>query len=226
MSSSSSQSYGSSFNWNWPCPESVNCNHDLEAELVISRTTANPGRRYYRCPICKEDDCRFFRWVDVGLSPSQDTYFQKIKLERDNFEEQLRCNKIMEGVLEEKLRLKTDEFEEVKLKLSLKSEECVRLKLQIDKATKVSRNLKIMGQWPVTNYDELQYEHLLGDHWCKFSCYDPLFRTDDISGIPFSCHNLREHVNSRMLTTYWPNGPDTWYKSSPFHVDLQEEALV
>ena len=58
--------------------------------------------------------------------------FKKIKLERDNFEEQLRCNKIMEGVLGEKLRLKTDEFEELKLKLSLKSEECVSLKLQIE----------------------------------------------------------------------------------------------
>ena len=91
----------------------------------------------------QEDDCRFFRWVDVDLSPSQDTYFQKIKLERDNFEEQLRCNKVMQGVLEEKLRLKTDEFEELKLKLSLKSEECTRLKLQIDKTTKDSRNMKI-----------------------------------------------------------------------------------
>ena len=81
MSSSSSQSYGSSFNWNWPRPEIVNCNHDLKAELVTSRTAANPGRRYYRCPIWKEDDCRFFRWSDAGLSPSQDTYFQRIKVE-------------------------------------------------------------------------------------------------------------------------------------------------
>ena len=50
-SSSSSQSFGSSFNWNWLRPEIVNCNHDLEVKLVISRKTTNPGRRYYRCPI-------------------------------------------------------------------------------------------------------------------------------------------------------------------------------
>ena len=53
MSSSSSKSYGSSFNWNWPRPDIENYNHDLEAELVIFRTAANPGRRYYRCPIWK-----------------------------------------------------------------------------------------------------------------------------------------------------------------------------
>ena len=84
----------------------MNCNHDLEAELVTSRTATNPGLRYYRCPIWKEDDCRFFRWFDAGLSPSQDTYFQRIKVERDKFEEQLRCKNIVEGFLEDKLRIK------------------------------------------------------------------------------------------------------------------------
>ncbi|XP_047942664.1 uncharacterized protein LOC125189427 [Salvia hispanica] len=139
MSSSSSQSYGSSFNWNWPRPEIVNCNHDLEAELVISRTAANPGRRYYRCRIWKEDDCKFFRWVDAGLSPSQDSYFQRVKLERDQFESQLRAKSLIEGVLEEKLHKKSEECEALKLQLAMKTDECGALTLKIANTMKTSR---------------------------------------------------------------------------------------
>ncbi|XP_042009230.1 uncharacterized protein LOC121757820 [Salvia splendens] len=144
MSSSSSQSFGSSFNWDWPRPQIVYCKHDLEAELMISMTAANPGHRYYRCPIWKEYDCRFFRWFDAGLSPSQDTYFQRIKLERDKFEEQLRCKNTEVCVLEDKLRMKSDECEELKLKLSMKSEECVRLNVEVVKTTKMPRNMNIV----------------------------------------------------------------------------------
>ena len=169
MSSSSSQSYGSSFNWNWPRPEIVNCNHDLEAELVISRTAANPGRRYYRCRIWKvnilyciqyfkgillaeslitkfsvvqEDDCKFFRWVDAGLSPSQDSYFQRVKLERDQFESQLRAKSLIEGVLEEKLHKKSEECEALKLQLAMKTDECGALTLKIANTMKTSRRFK------------------------------------------------------------------------------------
>ena len=91
----------------------------------------------------QEDDCKFFRWVDAGLSPSQDSYFQRVKLERDQFESELRAKSLLEGVLQEKLRMKTDDFEALKLQLAMKTEECEALTLQITKTTTTSRKLKI-----------------------------------------------------------------------------------
>ena len=50
----------------------------------------------------------------------------------------------MEGVPEDKLRMKSEECDELRLKLSMKTEECVGLKLEIVKTTKMSRNMKIV----------------------------------------------------------------------------------
>ena len=81
----------------------------------------------------------FFEWVDASLSPSQDSYFQRVKLERDQFESQLRAKSLIEGILEEKLHTKTEECEALKLQLATKTDEGEALTLKIAKTTKTSR---------------------------------------------------------------------------------------
>ena len=88
----------------------------------------------------QEDDCKFFRWA--RLSPSQDSYFQIVKLERDQFESQLRAKSLIEGVLEEKLHTKTEECEALKLQLATKTDQCEALTLKIANTTKTSRKYK------------------------------------------------------------------------------------
>ncbi|XP_047966024.1 uncharacterized protein LOC125210524 [Salvia hispanica] len=99
----------------WPRPEVVACNHGIEAEVVTSRMDANPGRRFYRCHIWKEDDCKFFRWIDSSLSPYQDNYMQKLKMERDNMQKALQARVAMQDTLQEQVRLKEVELESLKI---------------------------------------------------------------------------------------------------------------
>ncbi|XP_042051540.1 uncharacterized protein At4g04775-like [Salvia splendens] len=95
----------------WPRFEAVVCDHGLEADVVTSNTDANPGRRFYRCQVWKEDDCKFFRWIDPSLSPNQDYFFKRLKLDRDNVQRALRDRVAMQDALDESVRSKTTEVE-------------------------------------------------------------------------------------------------------------------
>ncbi|XP_047969541.1 uncharacterized protein LOC125213186 [Salvia hispanica] len=86
----------------WPRPEVVVCNNGIEAQVVTSKTDANPGRRFYRCYIWKEDDCKFFRWIDPSLSPNQ---------EKDIMQKALQARVAMHDMLTEKVRSKEVELE-------------------------------------------------------------------------------------------------------------------
>ena len=87
------------------------CDHGLEADVVTSNTDANPGRRFYRCQVWKEDDCKFFRWIDPSLSPNQEYFFKKLKMDRDNVQRALRDKVAMQDALDESVRPKTAEVE-------------------------------------------------------------------------------------------------------------------
>ncbi|XP_042047223.1 uncharacterized protein At4g04775-like [Salvia splendens] len=95
----------------WPRFEAVVCDHGLEADVVTSNTDANPGRRFYRCQVWKEDDCKFFRWIDPSLSPNQEYFFKKLKLDRDNVQRALRDRVAKQDALDESVRSKTVEVE-------------------------------------------------------------------------------------------------------------------
>ncbi|XP_041995619.1 uncharacterized protein At4g04775-like [Salvia splendens] len=95
----------------WPRFEAVVCDHGLEADVVTSNTDANPGRRFYRCQVWKEDDCKFFRWIDPSLSPNLEYFFKKLKIDRDNVQKALRDRVAKQDALDESLRSKTAEVE-------------------------------------------------------------------------------------------------------------------
>ena len=90
-------------------------NHGIEAEVVTSRTNANPGQRFYRCHIWKEDDCKFFRWIDPSLSPNQENYMQKMKMEQVNMQKALQARVAMLNTLHEKVRSKEVELESLQI---------------------------------------------------------------------------------------------------------------
>ncbi|XP_047961769.1 uncharacterized protein LOC125206568 [Salvia hispanica] len=99
----------------WPRPEVVVCNHEIEAQVVTSKTDANLGRRFYRCYIWKEGDCKFFRWIDPSLSPNQENYMQKLKVEKDNMQKELQARVAMHDMLTEKVRSKEVELESLQI---------------------------------------------------------------------------------------------------------------
>ncbi|KAI4369819.1 hypothetical protein MLD38_018222 [Melastoma candidum] len=47
------------------------CKHGMRAVLYISWSRSNPGRRFFRCPVWKDDDCGFFSWYDDVIPPRQ-----------------------------------------------------------------------------------------------------------------------------------------------------------
>ena len=65
-----------------------------------------------------------------------------MKLEQDQFESHLRAKSLIEGVLEEKLRTKTEECEALKFQLSMKTDECEVLSFKIAKTISLSRKFK------------------------------------------------------------------------------------
>ncbi|GER35985.1 GRF zinc finger containing protein [Striga asiatica] len=69
----------------------VRCYYPDEADLLISQTDANPGRRYFRCPRRKFKDCKFFLWCDPEIPPSQKAAFLKFKNERKGLGDELKC---------------------------------------------------------------------------------------------------------------------------------------
>ncbi|KAK9682035.1 hypothetical protein RND81_10G045800 [Saponaria officinalis] len=46
-----------------------NCKHNLTpVEQTVKKNEANKGRRFFRCPQWKNDDCGFFKWADGVIS--------------------------------------------------------------------------------------------------------------------------------------------------------------
>ncbi|CAN0883997.1 hypothetical protein LINGRAHAP2_LOCUS14710 [Linum grandiflorum] len=45
----------------------IQCKHKHVAVVKVSATRKNPGRRFFRCPFWKDDDCGFFKWSDDGV---------------------------------------------------------------------------------------------------------------------------------------------------------------
>ncbi|CAA0828420.1 Unknown protein [Striga hermonthica] len=103
------------------------CRHGVEAELLTSQTDQNPARRFYRCSLPKDQDCRFFVWLDAELPPYQKGCYLKLKSQNKSLEEQLRCKQVMEKLLAERLEMKVKEMDLLKIEideLEKKVKEC------------------------------------------------------------------------------------------------------
>ncbi|XP_070015201.1 uncharacterized protein [Nicotiana sylvestris] len=42
----------------------IKCHYGLIASHLTTKTIANPGRKFYKCPKPKDYSCRFFLWED------------------------------------------------------------------------------------------------------------------------------------------------------------------
>ncbi|KAG6391730.1 hypothetical protein SASPL_149488 [Salvia splendens] len=103
-----SMSSRSSSRITWLRFEAVVCDHGLEADVVTSNTDAIPRRHFYICQVRKEDDCKFFRWIDPSLSPNQEYFLKKLKMD---VQRALRDRVAMQDALDESVRSKTAEVE-------------------------------------------------------------------------------------------------------------------
>lgn len=84
------------------------CNHDLEEEIMTSKTEVNPGRRFYRCQVWKHGDSKYFCWLDLS---NQEYYFQKLKMEKEGIEEELKKSVALQDELQDKIRSKPEYLE-------------------------------------------------------------------------------------------------------------------
>ncbi|GER57868.1 GRF zinc finger containing protein [Striga asiatica] len=94
----------------------VRCYCPDEADLLISQTDANSGRRYFRCPRRKFKDCKFFLWCDPEIPPSQKAAFLKFKNERKGLGDELKCKEEEVKMITKRLDIIEREMLELQVK--------------------------------------------------------------------------------------------------------------
>ncbi|KAL8487740.1 hypothetical protein ACS0TY_024171 [Phlomoides rotata] len=78
------------------------CGHGVEAIRFTSMTDDNPCRRFWRCRFYKKDnDCKYFEWIDPELPPFQRCCFVNLKCEKSDLHDQLKCKADSEKLLSE-----------------------------------------------------------------------------------------------------------------------------
>ncbi|XP_042024472.1 uncharacterized protein LOC121771689 [Salvia splendens] len=140
----SSSSQTSNFNHFWPEGDFVICNHGVRAEIGTSRTDNNPGRRFYRCPSWKSDDCKFFRWIEPTSPLSREILLNRTNKEMAEFAERWRCAHLKAVSLEEELNAKIAEFNDKLEECNAKIEECEMLKSMVEDLGSTTLKLKLL----------------------------------------------------------------------------------
>ncbi|KAH6799794.1 hypothetical protein C2S52_000019 [Perilla frutescens var. hirtella] len=85
------------------------CDKHNRAELFMSRTDANPFRRFVKCPE-RVRGCTFFDWVDDPMPDYQTMWVERLKMQKESLEDQVEGKMAMVNNLSERIELKEHEI--------------------------------------------------------------------------------------------------------------------
>ncbi|KAH6759585.1 zinc knuckle family protein [Perilla frutescens var. hirtella] len=104
--------------------------HNL-ADIFMSRTDANPFRRFVKCPE-RVRGCSFFEWVDDPMPDYQTTWVERLKLQKEALEDQVHGRLAVVKDLTERIAVKDRE-------IMLLQGRCAELEALVKKCRRESR---------------------------------------------------------------------------------------
>ncbi|XP_052208666.1 uncharacterized protein LOC127812293 [Diospyros lotus] len=129
--------------------QGIMCEHGVPIRSYTSWTKSNPGRRFLRCRFWKDDDCKWFQWIDDERTSREKALCGVLLdiLDRNKIEKEANERLLQEQVraFEEKALRRKQKILKLKKDYRYIMEENLQLKLKFQLKMKFVRVLIVLG---------------------------------------------------------------------------------